>query len=250
MICSASEEVIFSNDFFQATYWPNSEIGRRIRSETFPPLTEQVWTAEVNTFLRKHFDLEQDLPSVFLDSHYDPTDEEEKKGCIAESQRLDSLVMSLEEKGRFPLQDIKAVRSQLTTLHHKLSKKKKTAHLLNARIDELSKGNKWLSQTKAELLDANSALQKDLLECRLYRQKYRHTTRDLYLAGIGGFTAAGKSFYYMSIHYKSSTVFETELPLALRQTRVCRSGPYDKQGQARTIRTHYLPTQSAPRILQ
>ncbi|XP_023325475.1 translocase of chloroplast 90, chloroplastic [Eurytemora carolleeae] len=75
-------EKMFGNHFWknavlEATHWNYAENSIRLRESAHPKITEDFWTNEFNRVLKNNFEVETSIPSVFIDTFYDPDNPEE-----------------------------------------------------------------------------------------------------------------------------------------------------------------------------
>ena len=56
--------------------------------DSHPAVTQKFWADEFNTILRKEYKLEQDLPTVFIDTFYDDESHHETEAFSTNSRVL------------------------------------------------------------------------------------------------------------------------------------------------------------------
>ena len=148
-------EKMFGKDFWkhaimEFTFWNFSpyENEQRLRHE--PPHTEKVWAEEYNKILQKKLGITQSLEAVFIDSHYNVSDNEESSKFNEYTDALFKFASSLDP---FECKDIDKVKPELAQTYEDLE----AAKIENARLlEEKQRTEKLVSESKKLLDEINS----------------------------------------------------------------------------------------------
>ena len=85
---------VWKNVVLEVTFWHFDDHSAKIRNQTVPMLTEDLWTTVYNQEIRTKYKLKFDLPVVFIDSHFDKTDLTEKQPFKDNAQEVLSFAKS------------------------------------------------------------------------------------------------------------------------------------------------------------
>ena len=125
----------------EATHW--SHIDESVNKRQY---NEENWTKKFNDHFRKTFHLTRDLDSVFIDSHYEKTNQEEEK---AFQENTNELLELIQKSKKFETKDIEAVLPELAKLDQKLQDlKEDNAKLKNELEDQKKDLNIQISDNK------------------------------------------------------------------------------------------------------
>ena len=84
----------WENAILEATHWNHGNESQRIRMASNPPISKQYWSSEKNRILRKEYNVESELKSVFIDTFYHPDSAFESQMFHHETQQLWDYAMS------------------------------------------------------------------------------------------------------------------------------------------------------------
>ena len=84
----------WENAILEATHWNHGNESERIRMASNPPISKQYWSSEKNRILRKEYNVESELKSVFIDTFYHPDSAFETQMFHHETQQLWDYAMS------------------------------------------------------------------------------------------------------------------------------------------------------------
>ena len=85
----------------------------RIRNETQPPITESHWTHTFNQLFINKYNLQKPLPSVFIDTYYDPRTPKEYRKF---TENTDKLWNFAKNNNPFECKDIKIALTEIREL--------------------------------------------------------------------------------------------------------------------------------------
>ena len=115
----------------EATHW--SHIDERV---SIRKLSEEEWTKKFNDRFKTIFHLTRDLDSVFIDSYYDKTQQEEEQAFKENTNELLELIQTYK---KFETKDIEAVLPELAKLDQKLLDLKENNAKLRSELEDQKK---------------------------------------------------------------------------------------------------------------
>ena len=94
---------MFGDDFWQnaiieATHWNYQNNSIKLRHSSNPPIHEDWWTSQFNSLFAREYGLRIQLPSVFIDTFYDSTNEFETMKLQSTKINLNALIKNLTEE--------------------------------------------------------------------------------------------------------------------------------------------------------
>ena len=161
--------------FRQATHWSYAPHLAQQRQRTTPRHTEDLWTNEMNLFIREKFSVEKIIPSLFIDSHFDQTSNFERSLFSQNSKLLFNFLSNSTQNYQF--RDIDAVLTEVGGLKAKLSK-------LTGEISELDLSLKNETRKNLELKHLRHKF-------KVYEEEFRFAFVDLVAATCGGILGTG-----------------------------------------------------------
>jgi len=110
----------WKNAVLEATWWNYGDNSVRIRQSAVPKITEESWTQTLNQELRRKLDVGYELPSVFIDTFFDPDNQYERDQFRINTDKLLSLAQSVDpfhcKDIEIALTEIEAMATQITKL--------------------------------------------------------------------------------------------------------------------------------------
>ena len=115
-------EMVFGTDFWNhvlivTTHWSYNAHHVKLRLSHDPPHTEEQWINQTRAFLTKHFKINIEIPVLFIDSHFDQTDDSENKHFTDHMIKLYFILKKA--NNRFMFKNVTVVKSELLQLQHK-----------------------------------------------------------------------------------------------------------------------------------
>lgn len=105
----------WENAILEATHWNYGERAERIRNETQPPITESHWSHQFNRLFAEEYHLQKPLPSVFIDTYYDPRNPKEDRKF---TENTDKLWNFAKNNNPFECKDIKIALTEIRELQN------------------------------------------------------------------------------------------------------------------------------------
>eukprot|EP00092_Neocalanus_flemingeri_P001416 GFUD01001512.1.p1 GENE.GFUD01001512.1~~GFUD01001512.1.p1 ORF type:complete len:393 (+),score=117.53 GFUD01001512.1:290-1468(+) len=142
-------EKMFGNKFWdnailEATHWNHGTDAERIRQASQPPLTQKFWTDEFNRILKKEYNLQRDLKSIFIDTYYHHESSHETDTFNNNSQALLDFSLSREA---FQCKDIEIALTEIRQLQNNLENLMKEEEDKKRIIADLNAENYRLNKT-------------------------------------------------------------------------------------------------------
>lgn len=136
----------------EATHW--SHIDESVNKRTSKGYSEEIWTKKFNDNFRKIFHLTRDLDSVFIDSHYNKTHQEEEIKAFQEN--TNELLELIQKSKKFETKDIEAVLPELAKLDQKLQDlKERNAKIRTELKDQIKDLKIQISDNKTSTGEQN-----------------------------------------------------------------------------------------------
>lgn len=107
----------WSNAILEGTFWSFHPHSRRMREEIVPKLTEKYWKDQFNELFRKQFQIEVDVPAVFIDTYYDKKDPDQLQ---AFKNYTGELLDFAKSRQPFECKDINIALTELRELYEKI----------------------------------------------------------------------------------------------------------------------------------
>jgi GTPase SAR1 family protein len=136
------------NAVLEATWWNYGENSIRIRGSAIPAITEETWTTTLNQELRRKLDVGYTLPSVFIDTFFDPDSQYERDQFNLNTEKLMTLASNVEpfhcKDIEIALTEIEQMATQITKLIDETNERTNIIQNLIREKEELKKlvGNK------------------------------------------------------------------------------------------------------------
>ena len=128
----------WNNAVFVVTFWKFDEGHVKIRANDIPAKTEDSKTETLNEMLKSRLDVTKNLPTFFIDSHYDQENSEEVGKF---KQYTDELLRFANTAHKFDLKDINNVILELRKIENSLAQARRDKEKLRKQIESLNNGN-------------------------------------------------------------------------------------------------------------
>ena len=140
---------MFGDDFWQnaiieATHWNYQNNSIKIRHSSNPPIHEDWWTSQFNTLFAREYGLRIKLPSVFIDTFYDSTNEVE---TMKFKEQTDKLLDFAKNRNPFECKDIKIALTEIRELQDRISNMEQDKSNKIKTIQDLLEKNLRLNQS-------------------------------------------------------------------------------------------------------
>ena len=140
---------MFGDDFWQnaiieATHWNYQNNSIKIRHSSNPPIHEDWWTSQFNTLFAREYGLRIKLPSVFIDTFYDSTNEFE---TMKFKEQTDKLLDFAKNRNPFECKDIKIALTEIRELQDRISNMEQDKSNKIKTIQDLLEKNLRLNQS-------------------------------------------------------------------------------------------------------
>jgi len=110
----------WKNAVLEATWWNYGDNSVRIRQSAIPKITEESWTQTLNQELRRKLDVGYELPSVFIDTFFDPDNQYERDQFRINTDKLLTLAQGVKpfhcKDIEIALTEIEAMATHITKL--------------------------------------------------------------------------------------------------------------------------------------
>ncbi len=105
------------NAILEGTFWSFHPHSRKMRDEIVPKLTEKYWKDQFNELFKKQFQIDVEVPAVFIDTYYDKKDPDQLQ---AFKKYTGGLLDFAKSRQPFECKDINIALTELRELYDKI----------------------------------------------------------------------------------------------------------------------------------